>query len=170
MISLGGSTDVDFGEIIDYLVDDPKTEHILLYIEGVRDARRFVSALRAAARLKPVILMKVGRHPAGVRAAVSHTGAIVGLDDVFDAVVRRAGVIRVTTIGQLVADAWHTHGLGRRLMESLIGVARERGLRLMIGHILAENRAMLAFCSKLGFEISSSAEGPMVKRAALALN
>ena len=60
VVSLGGSTDVDFGEIIDYLVNDPKTEHILLYIEGVRDARRFVSALRAAARVKPVILMKVG--------------------------------------------------------------------------------------------------------------
>jgi len=105
VVSLGGSTDVDFGEIIDYLVEDAKTEHILLYIEGVRSARRFVSALRAAARVKPVILMKVGRHPAGSRAAVSHTGAIVGLDDVFDAVVKRAGVVRVTSIGQLVAAA-----------------------------------------------------------------
>ncbi len=105
VVSLGGSTDVDFGEIIDYLVADARTEHILLYIEGVRSARRFVSALRAAARVKPVILMKVGRHPAGSRAAVSHTGAIVGLDDVFDAVVKRAGVVRVTTIGQLVAAA-----------------------------------------------------------------
>jgi len=105
VVSLGGSTDVDFGEIIDYLVEDLRTEHILLYIEGVRSARRFVSALRAAARVKPVILMKVGRHPAGSRAAVSHTGAIVGLDDVFDAVVKRAGVVRVTTIGQLVAAA-----------------------------------------------------------------
>lgn len=105
VVSLGGSTDVDFGEIIDYLVADAKTEHILLYIEGVRSARRFVSALRAAARVKPVILMKVGRHPAGSRAAVSHTGAIVGLDDVFEAVVKRAGVVRVTTIGQLVAAA-----------------------------------------------------------------
>ncbi|MEW6689822.1 MAG: bifunctional acetate--CoA ligase family protein/GNAT family N-acetyltransferase [Pseudomonadota bacterium] len=119
VVSLGGSTDVDFGEIIDYLVDDPKTEHILLYIEGVRDARRFVSALRDAARVKPVILMKVGRHPAGVRAAVSHTGAIVGLDDVFEAVVRRAGVIRVKTIGQLVAAAQalavHVRPQGERL-------------------------------------------------------
>lgn len=105
VVSLGGSTDVDFGEIIDYLIEDEKTEHILLYIEGVRSARRFVSALRAAARVKPVIVMKVGRHPAGSRAAVSHTGAIVGLDDVFDAVVKRAGVVRVSTIGQMVAAA-----------------------------------------------------------------
>jgi acetyltransferase len=119
VVSLGGSTDVDFGEIIDYLVEDSKTEHILLYIEGVRSARRFVSALRAAARVKPVILMKVGRHPAGSRAAVSHTGAIVGLDDVFDAVVKRAGVVRVTTIGQLVAAAQalaaHVRPQGERL-------------------------------------------------------
>lgn len=105
VVSLGGSTDLDFGEIVDYLIADPKTEHILLYIEGVKSARRFVSALRAAARVKPVIVMKVGRHPAGSRAAVSHTGAIVGLDDVFDAVVKRAGVVRVNTIGQMVAAA-----------------------------------------------------------------
>lgn len=105
VVSMGGSRDVDFGEVIDYLVNDPKTEHILLYIEGVRDARRFLSSLRAAARLKPVILMKVGRHPVGSRAAVSHTGAIVGADDVFDAAVRRSGAVRVTTIGQLVAAA-----------------------------------------------------------------
>jgi acetyltransferase len=119
VVSLGGSTDVDFGEIIDYLVSDPATEHILLYIEGIRDARRFMSALRAAARVKPVILMKVGRHAAGTRAAVSHTGAMVGADDVFDAAVRRAGVVRVTTIVQLVAAAHalssHVRPRGRRL-------------------------------------------------------
>ena len=112
VVSLGGSTDVDFGEIIDYLVNDPRTEHILLYIEGVRDARRFVSSLRAGARVKPVILMKTGRQPSGSRAAVSHTGAIVGSDDVFDAVVKRAGVVRVATIGQLVAAA---HALASRV-------------------------------------------------------
>jgi len=105
VVSLGGSSDVDFGEIVDFLANDPRTEHILLYVEGVRDARRFVSALRAASRVKPVILMKSGRHPAGARAAVSHTGAMVGLDDVFDAAVKRAGAVRVATIGQLVAAA-----------------------------------------------------------------
>ena len=75
---MGASSDVEFGEVIDYLAADERTEHILLYIEGVKDGRRLVSSLRAAARVKPVILMKVGRHPAGSRAAVSHTGAIVG--------------------------------------------------------------------------------------------
>jgi acetyltransferase len=121
VVSLGGSGDVDFGEIIDYLANDSKTEHILLYIEGIRDARRFLSSLRAAARVKPVIVMKVGRHPAGSRAAVSHTGAIVGTDDVFDAAVRRAGVVRVTTVGQLVAAA-----------QALASRVRPRGNRLAV--------------------------------------
>ncbi|MGZ5113153.1 MAG: bifunctional acetate--CoA ligase family protein/GNAT family N-acetyltransferase [Usitatibacter sp.] len=119
VVSLGGSTDLDFGEVIDYLATDPMTEHILLYIEGVRDGRRLVSSLRAASRTKPVILMKVGRHPAASRAAVSHTGAIVGNDDVFDAVVRRTGVVRVATMNQLVgaaqALASHVHPRGNRL-------------------------------------------------------
>jgi acetyltransferase len=119
VISLGGSIDIDFGEIIDYLADDPQTEHILLYIEGIRDARRFLGSLRAAARVKPVIVMKTGRYPAGSRAAVSHTGAIVGGDDVFNAAIRRAGVVRVNTIGELVAAAQalavHVRPRGNRL-------------------------------------------------------
>jgi acetyltransferase len=119
VISMGGSSDLDFGEVIDYLAADGKTEHILLYIEGVRDGRRLVGSLRAAARMKPVIVMKVGRHPAGSRAAVSHTGAIVGRDDVFDAVVRRTGVVRVATAGELVAAALalasNVHPRGERL-------------------------------------------------------
>src|SRR5574340_1576550 len=85
VISLGGSSDVDFGEILDYLVSDPKTENIFLYVEGIRQARGFMSALRAAARIKPVLLMKVGRHEVGSKAALSHTGSLVGADDVFDA-------------------------------------------------------------------------------------
>ena len=119
LISMGGSSDLDFGEVIDYLASDAKTEHILLYIEGVRDGRRLVSSLRAAARMKPVIVMKVGRYPAGSRAAVSHTGAMVGRDDVFDAVVRRTGIVRVATTGQLVAAALaltsHVSPRGNRL-------------------------------------------------------
>ena len=105
VVSLGGSSDIDFGEVIDYLASDPETKQVLLYAEGVRDGRRLVSSLRAAARVKPVIVMKVGRHPAGSRAAVSHTGAIVGRDDVFDAVVARTGIVRVKTAGELVAAA-----------------------------------------------------------------
>ena len=105
IVSMGTSADVDFGEILDYLVSDPQTESILLYIEGIRQARRFMSALRAAARTKPVFLIKVGRHEAGSKAALSHTGALVGADDVFDAAIRRAGAVRVSSVVQLFAAA-----------------------------------------------------------------
>ena len=119
VVSLGASADLDFGEVIDYLAADEKTHHILLYIEGVKDGRRLVSSLRAAARAKPVILMKVGRRPAGSRAAVSHTGAVVGRDDIFNAVVRRTGAVRVHSMRELVgaaqALASHVHPQGERL-------------------------------------------------------
>ncbi len=119
VISTGASADLDFGEILDYLAYDSKTRGILLYIEGIRDARRFMSALRATSRLKPIVLVKVGRHAAGSKAVQSHTGALVGSDAVFDALVRRAGVVRVNTILQLFASARalasHTRPSGNRL-------------------------------------------------------
>lgn len=105
VISLGASLDVDFGEILDYLISDEKTHSILLYIEGIRNARTFMSAIRAAARIKPVILVKVGRHAASSKAAMSHTASLVGSDDAFEAAVRRAGVVRVNTITQLFSAA-----------------------------------------------------------------
>ncbi len=105
VVSMGSSTDVDFGEILDYLVSDSSTHSILMYIEGIRNARSFMSALRAAARIKPVILVKVGRHPAGSKAAMSHTASLVGADDVFDAAIRRVGVVRVDNVTQLFTAA-----------------------------------------------------------------
>jgi acetyltransferase len=85
VVSMGTSADVDFGEILDYLTSDIHTQSILLYVEGIHKARGFLSALRAAARVKPVFVIKVGRHAAGSKAVMSHTGALVGQDDVFDA-------------------------------------------------------------------------------------
>lgn len=105
VVSMGSSADVDFGEILDYLVNDQQTQNILLYIEGIRNSRSFMSSLRAAARIKPVILVKVGRHAAGSKAAMSHTASLVGSDDAFDAAVRRAGVVRVQSITQLFSAA-----------------------------------------------------------------
>lgn len=105
VVSMGSSVDVDFGEILEFLVSDPETQSILLYIEGIRESRRFMSSLRAAARVKPVIMVKVGRHAAGSKAAMSHTASLVGSDDVFDAAVRRAGVVRVQTVTQLFSAA-----------------------------------------------------------------
>jgi acetyltransferase len=105
VVSMGSSADVDFGEILDYLVNDQQTQNILLYIEGIRNSRSFMSSLRAAARIKPVILVKVGRHAAGSKAAMSHTASLVGSDDAFDAAIRRAGVVRVQSITQLFSAA-----------------------------------------------------------------
>lgn len=121
VVSLGGSCDLDFGEILDYLIWDFRTESILLYIEGIRDARRFMSSLRTAARAKPIMVIKVGRHPSGSRAAHSHTGAIVGEDIVFDAALRRAGVIRLKYLTQMFAAT-----------QALFTRFRPRGNRLAI--------------------------------------
>ncbi|SFM44184.1 acetyltransferase [Nitrosomonas nitrosa] len=105
IISMGTAAGMDFGEILDYLASDLHTESILLYIEGVQRARGFMSALRAAARIKPIFVVKAGRHEAGSKAVFSHTGALVGADDVFDAALQRAGVVRVNTIVQLFSAA-----------------------------------------------------------------
>lgn len=105
VVSLGNAADVDFGDILDYLAIDAKTDAILLYVEGIHDARAFMSGLRSAARVKPVIVLKVGRHEIGSRAAATHTGAMIGSDDAFDAALERAGVVRAMTFGQLFAAA-----------------------------------------------------------------
>jgi len=105
VVSSGIAADLGFGDYLDYLVSDPKTKAILLYIEGINDSRRFMSAVRAAARIKPVIALKVGRHAAGAEASMSHTGALVGSDETFSAALSRSGVLRVETIGQLFAAA-----------------------------------------------------------------
>jgi acetyltransferase len=99
--SLGESADVDFGDMLDYLASDARTRAILLYIESIRAPRKFMSAARAAARNKPVIVVKSGRSAAGQAAAKSHTGALAGSDLVFDAAIRRAGMLRVDTLADL---------------------------------------------------------------------
>ncbi|MGR8919593.1 MAG: bifunctional acetate--CoA ligase family protein/GNAT family N-acetyltransferase, partial [Gammaproteobacteria bacterium] len=113
MASLGDMADVDFGDMLDYLANDADTDAILLYIEAVTDARKFMSAARAAARSKPVVVVKAGRHAAAARAAASHTGALAGRDAVYDAAFRRAGMLRVRTLEELF-DAAETLALGRR--------------------------------------------------------
>jgi len=100
-ISLGDAADVDFGDALDYLASDGATRAILLYIESITAARKFMSAARAAARNKPVLVVKAGRAPEGARAAASHTGALAGADDVYDAALRRAGMLRVDSIQEL---------------------------------------------------------------------
>lgn len=105
IISLGNAADIGFGDLLDFLAQDAETQSILLYVEGIRDARSFMSGLRIAARMKPVVLIKAGRHIEGSRAAITHSGAMIGADDVFDAALQRAGVVRAMTIEQLFAAA-----------------------------------------------------------------
>ena len=124
--SLGATADIGFGQVLDYLAVDPETRSILLYVEGISDARSFISGLRVAARLKPVIVVKSGRNESGSRAAVSHTGALVGGDHVFDAAIERAGAVRVKTVSQLFAAA-QTLASGTRVEGSRLAIVTNGG-------------------------------------------
>lgn len=120
-VSVGSMLDVGWGDLIDWLGDDPLTQSIIIYMESVGDARAFLSAAREVALIKPVIVIKVGRTEAAARAAASHTGAMTGSDAVFDAALRRAGVLRVATISELFDMA-----------EALAKQPRPQGPRLAI--------------------------------------
>lgn len=113
-VSLGDSADVDLADVLDYLGSDPGTQAILLYVEAVRSGRKFMSAARAAARNKPVLIIKAGRVPEGAKAATSHTGALAGADDIYDAAIRRAGMLRVDTTEDMF-DAVETLARARPL-------------------------------------------------------
>lgn len=105
VVSLGPNTSVDIAQVLDFLASDAQTHSIVVYLEGISSARRFMSALRSAANAKPVVVLKAGRKPAGNEAAQTHSGAIVGSDDVFDAALRRAGAVRVRSFVQLFSAA-----------------------------------------------------------------
>ncbi len=100
-VSTGNMIDVDFGDLIDYLGEDEATKSILLYIESIPDARKFMTAARAFARMKPIVAYKAGRFPESAAAAASHTGALAGEDAVYDAAFERMGVARVFNIGEI---------------------------------------------------------------------
>lgn len=101
LVAMGAMMDVDFGDMIDHLAVDPEVRSIVLHVEALSDARKFMSAARAAARVKPLIVIKAGRHPASARAAGAHSGALAGADMVYDAAFRRAGMLRVGSLDQL---------------------------------------------------------------------
>jgi acetyltransferase len=105
LVSVGDMCDIDFGDLLDYFALDHQTRAILLYVESIRDVKTFMSAARAAARVKPVIVIKSGRHPRAAKAAATHTGALAGSDAVYDAAFRRAGLLRVKDISELFAAA-----------------------------------------------------------------
>ncbi len=101
IVSIGDQLDVDIADFLDYFALDGKTRAILLYVEAIKDARKFMSAARAAARIKPVVVVKSGRVAQGAKAAATHTGALAGSDAVYDAAFQRAGVVRVSDLREL---------------------------------------------------------------------
>jgi acetyltransferase len=105
VVSLGDQIDVDFADLLDFFALDHSTRAILLYIESIHNARKFLSAARAAARIKPVVVVKSGRHAQGAKAAQTHTGALAGTDAVYEAAFRRAGLLRVLDLDELFAAA-----------------------------------------------------------------
>jgi acetyltransferase len=100
-VSIGSMADIDFAEMIDYLGNDDRAQSIIIYMENLIHHRSFMSAARSVSRVKPIIVVKSGRSAAAARAAASHTGALAGQDDAYNAAFRRAGIIRVDTIAQL---------------------------------------------------------------------
>jgi acetyltransferase len=141
VISTGVGSDVRMGEILDYLARDPATDSIMLYLEGVDGARRFMSALRAAARVKPVVVMKTGRHNVGPTDMAFHTGVLVGEDDVFDAAMRRAGVLRIRDFSELYTAA-ATLGAGVRLRGRRLAIVANAGGPGQIAADRAQDRGL----------------------------
>jgi len=120
-VSIGSMLDIGFHDLIDYFGSDPHTKSILIYMESLTNARKFLSAARAFSRTKPILVLKVGKSAEGAHAALSHTGSLTGNDSVFDAAFKRAGIVRVNTIGELFGSA-----------ETLSKQKRPNGKRLAI--------------------------------------
>ena len=138
MASLGNMADVDFGDMLDYLAGDVSSKAILIYMEGIRNAAKFMSAARRAARSKPVIVIKSGRHAAGARAAASHTGALAGSDKVYDAAFRRAGLLRVFDLEDLFVAAEMAERVGTLSGENLSILTNGGGAGVLAVDALAD--------------------------------
>ena len=135
-VSLGAMIDIDFGDLIDFLGEDPQTRSIMIYMEAVGNARKFISAARSFARNKPIIVVKSGRFKESARASLSHTGAMAGYDAAYDVAFRRAGVVRVGEIMDLfnAAEVLRSKNLPRG--PSLAIVTNAGGLGVMATDIL----------------------------------
>ncbi len=144
VVSLGGMADVDFGDMLDYLAGDRRTRAVLMYVEAITDARKFMSAARAAGRLKPVVVIKAGRSTGGARAARSHTGALAGIDAVYEAAFRRAGLLRVGDLRELFEAAATLAG-GRTVAgDRLIVVTNGGGVGVLASDALEAQGGRLA--------------------------
>lgn len=126
IVSLGDMADVDAGDWLDLLAGEPKTRAIVMYLESIPSPRKFMSAARAAARIKPVIAIKSGRHEAAAKAAATHTGALAGADRVVDAALRRAGILRVDGLSELF-DAVETTARFGPVERARVGIVTNGG-------------------------------------------
>lgn len=161
--SVGAMTDVDFADLIDFLGEDSETRSILIYMENVGNARRFMSAARSFARNKPIIVLKPGRYSESAAAALSHTGSMAGGDEIYEAAFRRAGVVRVHEVAELfhaaevlestrlpsggkVAIVTNAGGLGVMATDALIGMGGQLAL-LSDATIEELNKALPPFWS-----------------------
>ena len=146
-VSIGSMLDVGWGDLIDYLGDDPSTKCIVIYMESIGDARSFLSASREVALVKPIIVIKAGRTEAAARAAASHTGSMAGSDEVLDAAFRRVGVLRVNTISQVFDMADVLAKQPRPRGSRLAIVTNAGGPGVLATDALIENRGELAALS-----------------------
>ena len=159
VVATGRSAVLDLADILDFLAQDGCTQSIIVYMEGIRSARRFMSALRAASRAKPVIVLKAGRRDRGRHAALTHSGTMVGGDDVFDAALERAGAVRVDSFVQLFSAA-----------KCLAGRYRPTGNRLgVIGNgggpgVLAADNAFLRGIDTEAIARAATATLPAIRK------
>ena len=143
-VSVGNMSDVDFGDMLDYLATDYHTKAILLYIETVTHARKFMSAARAAARIKPVVAVKGGRHSEGARAAATHTGALAGADEVYSAAFQRSGILRVMDM-QALFDAVETLAMSNPFHGDRLAILTNGGgMGVLAADILIDKNGRLA--------------------------
>jgi acetyltransferase len=143
-VSIGSMLDIGFNDLIDYFGSDPNTSSILMYVESLKDPRRFMSSARAFARHKPIIVLKAGKSEAGAKASLSHTGSLAGNDAVFRAAFKRAGILQVDTIQQLFncAEALATQPLPKN--NRLVIVTNAGGPGVLATDYLTENGGRLA--------------------------
>jgi acetyltransferase len=147
-VSVGNSLDVGMADLLDYLADDPATDAVILYIESIETARPFMSAAKACARRKPIIAYKAGRFAESAHAAASHTGAMAGVDSVYEAVFERAGIVRVFGVGDLFECA-QLLAKGPTLQgERLAVLTNAGGPGVMACDALLERRGTLAHLSE----------------------
>ncbi len=147
IVSLGDMADVDFGDLLDYLAGDPSCSAILMYIEAITQAPKFMSAARRAARVKPVIAIKAGRHAAAARAAASHTGALAGSDAAYSTAFRRAGILRVNELQDLFAAAEMIGNASALSGERLVILTNGGGAGVLATDTLADLDGVLATLS-----------------------